>query len=198
MEPRCNILFIFSGQTRRSKGKINYPNLPSAIRPVPHGPGIPVPEAPSNVNWTSDSSSPSHSASPGPSQAEALDFPETTDPVLFTQEELNDLTRDLALSKSSAQILASRLAEKNLLEKDVLFYWYRNREQEFRQYFSQDKDLSLVYCTDIPGLINKLGLPYDSKEWRLFVDSSSNSLKAVLLNIGNKVSIVKLMKPLWF
>ena len=78
--------------------------------------------------------------------------------MLFTQEELNDLTRDLALSKSSAQILASRLAEKETLEKDVLFYWYRNREQEFCLYFSQDKDLSLVYCTDI--VLRCCWLPY--------------------------------------
>ena len=52
-------------------------------------------------------------------------------PDLFTQAKLNDLTRDLALSKESAQLLASRLREKNLLGPDVTFYWYRHREQEF-------------------------------------------------------------------
>ena len=33
----------------------------------------------------------------------------------FSQFELNDLVRDLGLSKESAEVLASRLKEKNLL-----------------------------------------------------------------------------------
>ena len=46
---------------------------------------------------------------------------------------------------------------------------------------SQDKS-SLVYCNNIAGLIKSMSLEYDATEWRLFIDSSSWSLKAVLHN----------------
>lgn len=36
-------------------------------------------------------------------------------PQLFGQRELNDLVRDLGLSKKAAELLASRLQEKHLL-----------------------------------------------------------------------------------
>jgi hypothetical protein len=61
-------------------------------------------------------------------------------------------------------------------------YWYRSREQEFTSYFSQDGDL--VYCCNIPGLMQKFGIQYKVNELRLFIDSSKRSLKAVLLHNG--------------
>ncbi|GFT19509.1 hypothetical protein NPIL_264881 [Nephila pilipes] len=50
-------------------------------------------------------------------------------PQLFFQIELNDLTRNLGLSKEAAELLASRLKNKRLLADDISFYWYRNREK---------------------------------------------------------------------
>ena len=44
-------------------------------------------------------------------------------PKLFTQDELNDLSRDLNLSKESAQLLGSRLRDHNLLAPGTTFYW---------------------------------------------------------------------------
>ena len=43
----------------------------------------------------------------------------------------------------------------------------------------------MCYCTDINGLMTELGCEYKSDEWRLFIDSSKSSLKAVLLFNGN-------------
>ena len=40
---------------------------------------------------------------------------ENLKPILFSQERLNNLIRDLALSKQKAELLASRLQENNLL-----------------------------------------------------------------------------------
>jgi hypothetical protein len=49
----------------------------------------------------------------------------------------------------------------------------------------------LVYCCDIPNLIqNLLASSYDPEEWRLFIDSSKRSLKAMLLNNGNELASV--------
>ena len=46
-------------------------------------------------------------------------------PNLFSQEQFNDLTSVLALSKQKAKLLASQLQENNLLQKDALVSHYR-------------------------------------------------------------------------
>ena len=45
---------------------------------------------------------------------------------------------------------------------------------------------SLCYCSDIFGLFNEIGIDYDPSDWRLFIDSSAKSLKAILLHNGNE------------
>ena len=45
-----------------------------------------------------------------------------------------------------------------------------------------------MYCDDVSGLVKALGMEYEAVEWRLFLDSSVRSMKAVLLHIGNKVA----------
>ena len=94
------------------------------------------------------------------------------------------------MSKESAQLLGSHLCENNLLSAETTFFWYHSRDEEFRKYFSSDQKNSLVYCNNIGGLIAAMGFTYDPTEWRLFIDSSSRSLKAVLLFNGNKISSV--------
>lgn len=115
----------------------------------------------------------------------------STDPILFEQNSLDDLVRDLGLPKNLAELLASRLAERNMLAPEIKITKYRNREERFRKYFSKHE--SLVYCNDIEGLINEF-IPgiYKSTNWRLFIDSSKTSLKAVLLHNGNKYAAVPL------
>ena len=56
-------------------------------------------------------------------------------PILFSQEQLNDLIRDLALFKQKAELLASRLRENNLLQKDVLVSHYRKRNTDLSTVF---------------------------------------------------------------
>lgn len=43
-----------------------------------------------------------------------------------------------------------------------------------------------MYCSDIPRLMTELGISHVPMEWRLFIDSSKVSLKAVLLSNGNQ------------
>jgi len=66
---------------------------------------------------------------------------------LFNQKELNDLIRKLGLPKDGAELLASRLKEKNLLTKGTKVSFYRTRNESFRKYFTQDHDL--IYCNDV-------------------------------------------------
>ena len=74
------------------------------------------------------------------------------------------MTRELNLSKYAAQLLASRLKHNNFN-----FSLHRQREKEFRIFFTKEE--SLVYCHDVNGLIRLVGIKYFSKDWRLFIDS---------------------------
>ena len=65
------------------------------------------------------------------------------------QEELNDLVRDLGLPKDGAELLTSFMKKKNYLAKDIKVYYFRNREEKFRKYFTKIDDPSLVYCNDV-------------------------------------------------
>jgi hypothetical protein len=45
----------------------------------------------------------------------------------------------------------------------------------------------LADCTDIEGLMQTFSINHNPLDWRLFIDSSKLSLKAVLLHNGNTV-----------
>ena len=57
------------------------------------------------------------------------------------------------------------------------------------EFFTLDEANSMVYCNNIAGLIESLCVKYDAMEWRLFINSYTRRLKAVLLNIENMSSI---------
>nr|CAH7755025.1 unnamed protein product [Callosobruchus chinensis] len=102
------------GQNTKSLKYINYPNLPSAIRPVPHDADIPVPIPPKVVQ----------SVESEPSKDSEIDIFEPSasrshEPQLFSQSELNDLVRDLGLPKDLSEILGSRLRDKGLPAADA-------------------------------------------------------------------------------
>ena len=75
---------------------------------------------------------------------------------MITQIELNDLIRDLNLSKEKSEILGSRLQEWNLLVKETKISVYLNREQVFSEFYSVSGDLT--YCYDINGLMETIGI----------------------------------------
>jgi len=96
-----------------------YQNIPSAIRPVPHGDGLPVPEPPDNFAMYSDDkdSVSLNSKEQQPSASRDADYSPSTDSSnhKITEGELNDLLRDLELPKNKAELLASRVQQWNLL-----------------------------------------------------------------------------------
>ncbi|QQP53101.1 Uncharacterized protein FKW44_005452 [Caligus rogercresseyi] len=180
----CAINLI--GINRKNRKTLTYPNLDSAIRPVPHSEDVPVPVFESFPDVTDDERATELLQCDGLHNHDDRDFEGTTSqPKQFNRGELNDLVRDLNLPKKSAELLASRLSEKNLLQSGTTISFYRTRDSEFVSFFSE-KD-GLVYCNDIVGLLDKLGISnYNPQEWRLFMDSSKYSLKVVLLHNGNK------------
>lgn len=171
-----------SGFSSKSKHKIKYPNLDSAIRPVLHDDSLPIPQAPSDGLSSVDDD---YEDCAEDAESSDTDYvaDEDSAPEIFTQEELNDLVRDLSLSKDKAELLASRLKQKHLLEKGVKVSHYRKRNRDLETFFTVDGQL--CYCHDIIGLFTGLSLDHVSAEWRLFIDSSQRSLKAVLLHNGN-------------
>lgn len=175
-----------TGINRNNRRSLQYPDLESASRPVPHSDDIPVPVYGELPAISCEDSS----TTEGNTEEEEV-VPDADAPHPLSQEELNDIVRDLSLSKFSSELLASRLNEKNLLSDTVRITFYRNRHAEYLRFFSEEKDL--VYCTDVPQLLHKLGVPqYQPHDWRLFIDSSKRSLKCVLLHNGNKFPSVPL------
>ena len=172
-----------AGFTIKTKENIIYFELESARLLVSHSAELPQPEMrshESNPETTASSSHSSHS-----------DIEDTLGiiPGPLNQFKMNDLVRDLGLSKAGAELLASRLNEKKLTQSGVKIAYYRSRESEFLKFFSTD--WGFVYCNDISGLLLALGLPsYNSNDWGLFIDSSKKSLKCVLLHNGNKFGAV--------
>nr|CAI5835337.1 unnamed protein product [Callosobruchus analis] len=173
-----------NGINRNNRHQWTYPNLDSAIRPIPHSDEIPIPtfhELPDisdNEHCPSDRSSHTNETNSDDEWTSSV-------PQRFNQNELNDLTRDLNLSKKAAEVLASRLKEKNLLEQGTKITFYRTREKDLLPFFSQEDNL--VFCHEIRGLMKEMVLSaYIPDEWRLFIDSSKRSLKCVLLHNGNK------------
>ena len=167
----------------KQRDKITYPNLDSARTPVPHDDSMPPPVPPLHGLDTTDSSTDEHN-SDGLISSNYTDSDTTEDAILFSQKHLNDLIRDLCLSKKKAELFASRLKERDMVEKDVKVSYYRKRNWDLSSAFKVEGPL--CYCHDIEELFQTLGIVHIVNEWRLFIDSSKRSLKAVLLHIANK------------
>jgi len=123
---------------------------------------------------------------PQPSSSTDADFTADLQCTVFhriTQEELNDLIRDLDLPKCKAELLGSRLQQWKLLKENVRISVYCKRYEDPVQFFKMER--GLVACTDIDGLMQTLNINHIPLDWRLFIDSSKLSLKAVLLHNGN-------------
>ena len=133
-----------TGINRKNRGSLKYPDLQSARRLVAHCDEIPVPVFGELPDISDEDSS-------GVEDEVILD--EDT-PYPFSQIELNDLVRDLGLSKSSVELLASRLKEKSSLSTSARITFYRNRHEELLRwrvppYFLWREGLGVLYgyCT---------------------------------------------------
>ena len=91
---------------------------------------------------------------------------------------------------SEIGIWGSRLREWNLLQKDTKVCFFRNCQEEFQDFYSEEN--YLAYCNNICAVMDILDHEHTTTEWRLFIDSSKTSLKAVLLHNGNKFPSVPL------
>ena len=160
------------------------------MRPLLHSDDLPVPRLPADKDLLPSSdeemSSEANSAKSVSSEDNVSVYsgPSGSEHHWITQEDLNDLAQDLYISKQQSELLASRLKQWNLVKANVRICSFRTRNKELASLF--DMENRLCYCTDVSGLFTSLGFPHNPSDWRLFIDSSKRSLKAVLLHNGNK------------
>lgn len=178
-------LFEWSGVQNKLSTNIKYANVPSVSKPVPRSGRTVLPSPPSKKRKM-ETESP-HSLPSLPSSGSVF-LPDKKELHLTTQAELNDWVRDLKLPKSDAELHASRMKQNGYLAPGVKVTYYRDRSKPFAKYYS--KEGNIVFCNDLKKLFDEFGQIYNSQEWRLFIDGSKYSLKAVLLhNGGQKPSI---------
>lgn len=177
------------GFTKKNKNKVIYSNTSSVKRPVPLTSNYLPPLPPTNVEEDRLSARTEFSYATMGSSTQSFESP-TRKPYFPNQTDLNNFARDLGLSKIKSEFLASKFKQWNLVQKDVKVSYFRHREQAFLSYFTKDDDL--VFCNNAYGLLRQLCFCDKSEEWRLFIDSSKTSLKAVLLHNGNKFPSVPL------
>ncbi|KAF0722496.1 Uncharacterized protein FWK35_00034589, partial [Aphis craccivora] len=106
---------------REQKNHYNDCYFYSAIRPVIHNTSLPIPIPPEeglnfNEEMECDQDSFDHDDEcPGDANYTPVEDTPSSQTFRFNQDELNDLIRDMILSKEKAELLASRLKQKNLL-----------------------------------------------------------------------------------
>ena len=134
----CYFLFgNTKGIGKKNRQNFSYPSIPSAIRPVLHSDKFPPPVFNGFLSSEDEETG---------SEEEHMDIEyKTTDtesenscteskkavPQQFNQSKLNDLVRDLDLSKQAAEILAFRLNEKHVLHSSAKVSFYRKRYNLF-------------------------------------------------------------------
>ena len=122
-----------TGFNASSRKKIKYLNLRSAMRPVPHSDDLPVPTPSVNKDLLSSSDEEMPSREDSAESISLEDIKSTysgtsgNEPHWITQEDLNDLARDLYQSKQQSELLASRLKQWKLVQEDVRITSFRNR-----------------------------------------------------------------------
>jgi len=102
---------VSGGITKKKKCTIVYPNIQSALHPVLHGEGISVPEPPKEFTIDSGDEDEGESTSGSPEPPTSTEphvshgRSSASQPHILILDELNDLVRDLELSKSIAEVL---------------------------------------------------------------------------------------------
>ena len=118
-----------------------------------------------------------------------IDYYEYSSETNRVNQDDRNLISDLNLPKESAELLASRLKERNFLQAKTNVPFYRNREDNFLPYFKQYKEIA--DCNNLELFLMELDIAhYEANSWRLFIDSSKRSLKCVLLHNTNEYASI--------
>jgi hypothetical protein len=106
----------------------------------------------------------------------------------LTQNELNDLVRELELPKVKVELLASRMKQWKYLDEGVKITLYPYRKKSSGRILHHRGHYSGMQNVD--GLFKTLNMSHCSDERRLFIDSLKVSLKVVLLHNLNMLASI--------
>ena len=152
------------------------PMCKSAFKPLSHDPDLPVPQPPTeNEDTLTVDERASTSAESKEDLIESDPSIQHESAPLIDQERLNDLVRDLYISKEKAEVLGSRLQQWNLLEPGTTISSFRSRNEKLARYYASAENI--CYCKYIDGLVTELECERSPIHWRLFIGSSKTSLK---------------------
>ena len=164
----CFCMTNLVGYNKKNRKNILYPSIPSATWPIPHSDENPVPFFKELLDIPILAASLAPEPVPeeltesdlNPASLENhndIDYHEcSSESNRFNQNDLSNLIRDLNLPKKSAELLASRLKERNFLQAKTNVTFYRSREDNFLPYFKQYEEI--VVCNDLELLLMELGI----------------------------------------
>ena len=164
----------------RKKERYFYPNLPSALRPVPHSDSIPV-AIPNDIpdfiieresSWEGDDDTGKLTDNYAPQNPDIAQND--------SHAELNTWIRDLdLLQKMSAELLGSHMKFKHLLAPGMSFSWYRSHEEDLRAVFNDWFPCILLRYFWINHRVGSY-CTYNATEWRIFINTNMQKIKVVL------------------
>ncbi|KAF2366561.1 hypothetical protein FHG87_002689 [Trinorchestia longiramus] len=148
------------------------------MRPVPHSDDLPVPTPTVNKDLLplSDEEMLSEEGSAKSISSEdkvsVYSGASDNEPHWITQEDLNDLARDLYLSKQHSELLASRLEQWNLVKADVRVTSDRTRNKDFASFFDMENSVSIAYSVYLKESYDNIELlleavKYNQYQWNL-------------------------------
>ena len=140
-------------QRKKERKKIFDPNISSLITPVSHNPYLKIPKkyltkSISNdiLSFASSKESDSNFKDGVPSSGKA--------PYILKQTELDDLARDLELTKANAELLTFSLKKWNLLHLTCEDTKSKERLVMFANFSFVSEHCLCCYCADVIGLFN--------------------------------------------
>lgn len=171
------------GLQKKNMAKFQYKSVRSAQVPLPHTDNIPT-RCPSPDVFSTDE----YMSSLPEMGVQYLYNPEPSDissPIMITQERLDFIVAKLQLTQRKSEELGSFLRAHNLLAPTTKVSAYRKRQADLQKMFSVNDSKTYSYCSDVTALMASMNIEHKPEEWRLFIDSSTTSLKAVLLHKTN-------------
>ena len=128
-------MVITVGFNGKNKHLIKYPNISSAIHPAAHSLEVPTPSTPfTSEDMDQHMESDVHLPFDGQTKTIQEISPSSS---TFNQAGLNDLVRDLGMSKVNSKLLLSRLKEKIALAPGTNITFFSTKEQELFVYFDK-------------------------------------------------------------
>ena len=141
----CYFCMVDPSKRKECSSYHTSPDLPSSMTPVPHSPELPVLTVPDRNQSPSEEQSISESESDEDVVDPDYNFlAHDKNPYYPNQKDLNDLIRDLGLTKSNAELLTSRLKQWNLLDDSVQIADQRKRHQAFSSFLPVKMDSASV------------------------------------------------------